>query len=172
MTLKIVGAMAGIRILDSGSELMTIADLSDGSSVRVISTPGINNQPSEYAHIGDELLIVGDVHTSRSTPVIYARSDGVTVVRESAQVLTVPTVSANWILFENDLIRLKGVLGSSGPGTGLRLYDSSGSCSIAVLPSDLDLGNMIGATVTLTATLFFDHRLSALALAPSYAVGE
>jgi hypothetical protein len=168
-TVKVVGVVVDIRLYDSGAEGIIVADLDDGTVVKVVSTPGIKHQPSAYARIGDELQVEGEVSSTQAACVIFAGSDNVLVVRESELVLTVKAISSNWFLFEGDVVRIKGVLEQTGLGVGLRLYDCSDGCSIAVLPDDLDLDQFVGLTVTLTATLHFDHWLSALTLVPSYA---
>ena len=168
-TVKVMGVAVELRLYDSGAEGMIVADLDGGAVVKVVSTPGIKPQPSSYVRIGDELLVEGDVSSTGTACVIFAGSDDIRVVRESERVLTVKAISENWFLFEGDLVRIKGVLERTGLGVGLRLYDLSDGCSIAVLPDNLDLEQFVGSTITLTATLHFDHWLSALTLVPSYA---
>jgi len=171
-TVKASGVLVDLRLYDSGAEGIVIADLDDGAVAKIISTPGIKAQPSAYARIGDELLIEGEVSVSGTTSIIFTSSDDVLVVSQSELVLTVESVSRNWFLFEGDVVRIKGFLERTGLGIGLRLYDRTDGCSIAVIPGDFDLERFVGSVITLTATLRFDHWLSALVLVPSYAVLE
>ena len=169
---KILGVLVDIRVYGSGAEGLTVADLDSGAIIRVISSVGIKPQPSTYVHVGDEVIIVGQVAKSESSPVIFSKSDDLTVLRGSDLVLTVEAVSENWILFEGDTIRIKGVLRPAGSGLGLRLYDFSGPSSIVVTAGSFDIEDFVGSAVTLTATLDFDHVLSMLTLSPYYVVVE
>jgi len=166
MTVKVVGSLVDLRTYDSGSESMIIASLNDRTTIKVVSTPGVKPQPSAYAHVGDELQIDGEIGNSGTVPVIFTTSDDVTRLRRSEQVLTVEVVSNNWLLFEGDVIRIKGILRTTGVGVGIRFYDCADRYSIAIMSNDHDLTRYVGSTVTLTATLYFDHRLNALALEP------
>jgi len=112
------------------------------------------------------LQVTGEVGNSGAAPVIFADSDDVTLLRRSEQVLTVETVSRNWLLFEGDVLRIRGILRPTGLGAGIRFYDCADRYSIAILSYDPDLIRYVDSTVTLTATLYFDHRLNALALEP------
>jgi len=167
---KVLGVLVSLKIYDSGAEGMTLADLEDGSVVRIVCSPLINPQPSTYARVGDEMLVEGAVSQSETGLVIFAGSDDVKVLRESERVLTVRTVSENWVLFEGDMIRVKGILRITESGTGLRLRDPSDAFSIAVLQNKVGAERFVGSTVTLTAMLLFDHSFSALVLVPSYVV--
>ena len=171
-TVKVLGVLVDLKSYDSGAEGLIVADLENGEVVKAISSPGIKTQPSMYAKIGDELLIEGEVGASGSSPVIFTSSDDVAVLRVSELVLTVEAVSRNWLLFDGDMVRVKGSLERTGSGAELRLCDLSSGCSIAVLPRGVDLGQFVGSTVTLTATVNFDYWLSALTLAPSYVAAE
>jgi len=171
-TVKVVGVLVDLRLYDSGAEGIVIADLDDGAVAKIISAPGIKVPPSAYARIGDELLVEGEVSASGTASIIFTNSDEVLVMSQSELVLTVEAVSRNWFLFDGDMVRIKGFLERTGLGIGLRLYDPVDGCSIAVIPGDFDLYRFVGSTITLTATLRFDHWLSALVLVPSYAVPE
>lgn len=171
-TIRVVGILVDLRLYDSGAEGLILADLDDGTVVKVVSMPGINVQPSSYLRVGDEVLVTGEVSASESSPVIFSSSDDLRLQRKSEMVLTVESLARNWHLFDGDIVRVKGVLDSSASGGGLRLYDCSSGTSIAVLHGDADAGRFVGCTVTLTATLQFNTWLGALTLVPSYIVPE
>lgn len=170
-TIRVVGVLVDLRLYDSGAEGLILADLGDGTVVKVVSMLGIKVQPSSYLRVGDEVLVTGEVSSLESSPVIFSSSDDLKLQRKSEVVLTVESLARNWHLFDGDIVRVKGIVDSSASG-GLRLYDCSSRSSIAVLHGDVDAGRFVGSTVTLTATLRFDTWLGALTLVPSCIVPD
>jgi len=169
---ELIGLLVELRIYDSGAEGLVLADADGGFTARVVCSGGIRPQPSSYTSIGDELRVIGDISSGETGTLVFTDSDKIAISRESEAVLSVRTVSSNWMLFEGDTIRINGIVEMDGSGSGLRLVECSGGCSIAVGTNQVSLDILVGQQVIVTATLDFDRRTSSLVLAVLYAVPE
>lgn len=165
---RVVGVLVAYKRYDSGAESLTLADLGDGAVTRVVSSPGIRPQPSAFVDIGDEVLVKGEVSINGSSAVVFAMSDDVSISRASELVLTVEALSKNWLLFEGDIVRVRGIIELTGEGAGMRLRDLSAGCSITILQQSADLGPFVGVAGTVTAEVRYDYWLSMLLLVPFY----
>jgi hypothetical protein len=164
MRVQVVGLLVDLYVYDSGTESLILADVSHKFTVKVIISPATRPQPSRYADVGDELRVLGEVSKSGEAPLVFARSDGVSVLRESEDVLTVDLLRTNWLLFEGDSIRLRGVLDYDALGGSLRLYDLAMNSSLALVPGKIDEMHLLGSRVVVTGILRLDPRLLSLNL--------
>jgi hypothetical protein len=169
---RVIGVLIAHKRYDSGAEGLTLADLEDGAVTRVVSSPGIRPQPSVFADIGDEVLVKGEVSINGSSAIVFVKSDDVSISRASELVLTVESLSKNWLLFDGDTVRVRGVIELTGEGAGMRLRDLSSGCSIVMLQQSINLGQFVGATATVTAEVRYDFWLSMLILVPCYVAAE
>ncbi len=164
MSVQLSGLLVDDWTYESGSESMVLADPAGVATVEVITVPGARPQPSQYANIGDELLVAGKLSKSGQACTVFAKSDGITVLRTSDEVLTVDVLMRTWRLFEGDCVRIRGVLGSDGLQGSVRLFSSERNCSIALDPGGLAVDGLIGTDVLVSALVRFDFRISALTL--------
>ncbi len=142
-----------ISLRDDGSESLVLADTANGMTIRVYCRPGVNDMPSRYASIGDEVRAKGEVSRQGSLPVLFATSDGITLVKDSKSFLTVEALSRNWALFLGDLISLSGLVIPSSIGGNYRLADAGLEQSIALASRSDDLAVMVGKLVSVEAYL-------------------
>ena len=169
---EFIGLLVELRVYDSGTERLVIADAEDGCTIRVVCSDGICPQPSSYASIGDELKVIGKISSSDDGALVFTNSDRITMMRGSETVLSVRTVTSNWVLFEGDTIRINGVLETDGFDSSPRLVECSGGFSIAVGSCQVGLDGLIGQSVIVTARLDFNYRTGSLVLAVFYVVAE
>jgi hypothetical protein len=164
MKVRLSGLLVDEWQFESGSESLVLAEPSGGSSVKVISSPGMRPQPSQYAELGDELQVTGELSKSGLVPTIFAKSDDISVSRESEQVLTVDILIGCWRLFEGDCVRIKGLLDFDGLGIAPRLFGFGMNCSLALDIGGLDVDAIMGHRVVVTGILHFEFRTSALVI--------
>lgn len=117
------GIVADISVFDSGSEALLLTEEAGGAVLKVICSPGVRQSPSGYIDVGDEVRVLGEVSNSRATSVLFSDSDHIDLRRTSEYVLTVETLSKNWLLFEGDEIRITGILMGGAYGKPPRLFD-------------------------------------------------
>jgi len=149
----ILGAVVDLSARDDGSEGLVLADMASGSTIRVHCDPGTGSPPSQYASIGDELRVEGEISRLGQSSMLFTSSGGVSLVKGSVSVLTIEVLSKNWALFVGDRIRIGGVVvPSSAPGC-YRLADDGLERTIALSSEAGDLGSLVGKVVTLEAFL-------------------
>ncbi len=161
---RVCGLMVGLWEYESGAESFVLAEPNDGRTVKVVSSPAASPQPSEYADVGDELRVRGELSKAGFVPTIFTKSDGVSVSRESEDVLDIDVLGRNWQLFEGDCVRIGGVLLVDGLGTGPRLFDRDMRCSLAISMDGFDVDSYLGSRVVVTGILRFDSRTLSLVL--------
>jgi hypothetical protein len=172
MKVQVTGLLVDLYVYDSGTESLILADTSQKCTVKVIISPATRPQPSRYVDVGDELRVLGEISKSDETTLVFARSDGVTVSRESEEVLTVDLLKTNWFLFEGDSIRLRGVLDYDALGVSLRLFDLAMNSSLALVPGEIKALHLLGSSVVVTGVLRLDPRLLSLNLLVSSIVAD
>ena len=172
MKVRISGIMVDLWKYESGSESLVLAEPAGGFSVKVVSSPANRPQPSKYADVGDELLVMGELSKSGQVPMIFARSDGISVARESEDVLTIDIIAKNWMLFDGDCIRVKGLLDFDGLETELRLFSYDASISLRLMMGDLGVEGYIGSEVLVSGTLMFDSRTLSIVLLVKSVTGD
>jgi hypothetical protein len=172
MSIQLSGLLVDDWAYESGTESIVLADPAGGTTVEVLCAQGALPQPSQYANIGDELLVIGRLSKSGQTCTVYANSDDITVLNTSDEILTVELLVRNWNLFEGDYVRLKGTLGWDGLHYSVRLFSFSRSCSIALDPGGLLVTGLIDSDVLVSAFVRFDYRVSALTLLAKSVVAD
>ncbi len=152
------GVLVDIKVFDGGSEALLLTDDADGSVLRVISSPGIKQQPSGYLDIGDEVRVLGEVSNSRVLSIMYSSSDRIDLIRASENVLTVEILSRSWLLFQGDELRISGVLATYATSETLRLFDPDMDHSISLRNDGQDLSHLAMKIVTVEGFLRFDSN--------------
>lgn len=164
MKVRISGIMVDLWRYESGTESLVLAEPGCGLTVKVVSSLASRPQPSKYADIGDELLVSGELSKSGQAPTIFARSDGISVAKESEDVLTIDLLAENWMLFDGDCIRVKGLLDYDGLNMNLRLFSFDTSTSLTLTMGGLDAEAFIGSRTVVTGVLRFDPRTMSIVL--------
>jgi len=123
---RVSGLLVSLWRYDSGDESLVLADPSDGATADVRCAGGRAPLPSTYLHIGDELLVEGELTESGRQPVITGSADGIERLRQSETALSVRVVCLFWLLFEGDRFNLTGIISADGQ----RLEDLSSGYSI------------------------------------------
>jgi hypothetical protein len=172
MKVRIKGLLVDLWKYETGSESLVLAEPGWSGTIRVVSSPATLPQPSRYADLGDELVILGDLSKSGAVPTIYSTSDSISVSKESEDILTVDMLRDNWVLFNGDSIRLRCSLDYDGLRAGLRLYNSGKNCSLAANMGGLDASRFVGSQVLVTGTLTIDQRTLSLTLTVSSIVSD
>lgn len=149
---------------ESGVESLILSDPSGSSSVKILSSKGLRPQPSQYADIGDEILVIGEISNDGLSPTVFARSDDIQVSLDSEKILTVDILASNWGLFEGDCIKITGILGQDGFSSAPRLYSQGMNRSVALLTGGMDISALLTSKVIVTGTLRFDSRTMTLVL--------
>jgi hypothetical protein len=152
------GILVDIRIFDSGTEALLLADDTDGALLDVISSPGIRPQPSDYVDIGDEIRVLGEVSNSRASSTLYSSSDHVSLRRASEYVLTVEMLSRNWQLFQGDQLRISGVLATDVADGAVRLFDPDMGHSVSIQYDGQDVSRLMSKKVIVVGILKFDSN--------------
>lgn len=163
-TVSLRGVLVDMWRADSGSETLLLVDLSDNSTVRVIWLPCGGPTPSETVSIGDEVRVQGDVSPAQMPPVVFARGHAVWLVRPSEAVISVWALSDHWALFENDRIRVAGVLSLDPSTRSFRLCDPDMQHTVLLRYSDEGILALNGERVLTTAVLRMDARTMSLVL--------
>ena len=160
----VYGLMVDLWGYESGAESFVLAEPGSGRTVKVVSSPAASPQPSEYAQVGDELRVRGELSKAGFVPTIFTKSDRVSVSRESEDVLEIEVLGRNWHLFDGDCVRIGGVLLMDGLGIVPRLFDHDMRSSLALSMDGFDASAYLNERVIVTGILGFDHRTLALIL--------
>jgi len=163
-TVLVRGLLVDLRVNDGGSESLVLADREGAASVWVFVSQAIRSLPSSYAHVGDELRVVGNLALSRSGMSLYSDSDSVVLLARAEQVLTVGALSSHWELFLGDDISVSGILMQTVASSGPRLFDIDMERSLSL---SLDGGwddQLLGRTVTVIGRLVLDEESMSLVL--------
>jgi hypothetical protein len=158
--LTTVGSLVSLRVFESGSEVIVLADTMSGRTARVVCTFGPGPPPSARASIGDTVSVHGQCTIEEGAPVVYCRYPDVIVLHQSEEVLTVAVLGTSWQLFIGDTFCIGGIA-MLDPDRGPRLVDSEGGCSI-----EMRLGDMppVDGRVVVVVTLLLDGSTMALLL--------
>jgi len=159
-SVAVSGILVDFRSYDSGVENLVLMDSRSGATVKILCSKGIGPPPSQYAAIGDELLIRGEVSQYKSSPTVFTDSEGVSVLKKAEFVLTVKLLSTNWVLFEGDEFVIRGVMMQSGH----RLYDHDLEHSIMVVSDGVSVSQFDDKGVLVTCELRYDDSIMALTL--------
>jgi hypothetical protein len=154
------GVLVDFRSYDAGVENLVLMDSRSGATVKIACYKGIGAPPSQYAAIGDELLIRGEVSQYKSSPTVFTDNEGISVLKKAEFVLTVELLAANWALFEGDEFVIRGVMMQSGH----RLYDHNLEHSIMVISDGLSVSQFDDRGVLVTCELQYDESIMALTL--------
>jgi hypothetical protein len=160
----VYGLMVDLWGYESGAESFVLAEPESGRTVKVVSSPAASPQPSEYAQVGDELRVSGELSKTGFVPTIFTKSDRVSLTRESEDVLGIEVLGRNWHLFEGDCVRVGGILLMDGLGVGPRLFDLGMRSSLALSMDGFDAASYLGERVIVTGILGFDSRTLSLIL--------
>ena len=164
---RLVGVVVGLSLNEGGSEDVIIADVQQGTTVKIICMSGTRPLPSRYISIGDEVSLTGA--TADSSPnVVFTTSDDIVVTRGSESTLTVGILASNWLLFEGDSFTVGGVLIERDRGS-FALSDLDGLHTIRVVFAG-ELSGYVGKNVLVTAQLRLDSATMALVLSASSVV--
>ena len=159
-SVAVSGILVDFRSYDSGVENLVLMDSRSGATVKILCSKGIGPPPSQYAAIGDEILIRGEVSQYQSSPTVFTNNEGVTVLKKAEFVLTVELLSTNWILFEGDEFVIRGIMMQSGH----RLYDYDLEHSIMVVSDGMSISQFDEREVLVTCELRYDDSIMALTL--------
>ena len=159
-SVAVSGILVDFRSYDAGVENLVLMDSRSGATVKIRCSKGIGPPPSQYAAIGDELLIRGEVSQYKSSPTVFTDSEGVSVLKKVEFVLTVKLLSANWVLFEGDEFVIRGVMMQNGH----RLYDHDLEHSIMVVSDGVSVSQFDGKDVLVTCSLRYDDSIMSLTL--------
>jgi len=162
--IRALGLLVDLWVRDDGSERLVLAEPQARAMLTVICSPGVREQPSAYARIGDQLEVTGELFHARSTPTIYVRSDDVRMLRPSESVLTVGILASDWRLFEGDEMRIRGFLQKDWLTGGYRLFDSSKEHGIALEYGGEDIAPLLGHEVLIEGVLRFDTSSMSLVI--------
>lgn len=138
---------------DSGLETLLLADLKDGSTVKLAHQANGPVAFTSLLSIGDEISSVGEVRRSGESTTMWVSDDGIRLMRQSEAVLSVDAICRNWLLFEGDPLNVSGLL---QPGTlpgELVLSDQDGGVRIALFDPPYGLDEYIGRVVMLDCEL-------------------
>lgn len=159
--LTAVGSLVSLRVFESGSEVIVLADVMSGQTARVVCTYGPGSPPSSRVSIGDTVSVHGQCAFEDGAPTVYCRYPDVAVLRQSEEALTVSILSTSWQLFIGDTLCIGGVA-TVDPALGSRLVDVEGGCSIGLLMGDLA---PVEGHIVVVATLLLDDSTMTLQLA-------
>ena len=159
-SVAISGILVDFHSYDAGVENLVLLDPRSGITVKIVCYKGIGQSPSQYAAIGDELLIRGEVSQYKSSPTVFTDNEGVSVLKKAEFVLTVRLLSTNWVLFEGDEFVIRGVMMQSGH----RLYDHDLEHSIMVVSDGVSVSQFDGREVLVTCELRYDDSIMSLTL--------
>lgn len=131
--LTVVGLLVSLHSYDSGSEALTLADVSGSATAKAISTFSPGPPPSEYVSIGDMLAVTGQCTFREGEPCVYCRYTDVKVLSSSEEVLTVDVLSRSWSLFEGDDISVLGIVEIDAGGViWLRAHEGEAAIRMAM----------------------------------------
>lgn len=169
----LIGVIVDMSLRDGGAEVLVIADISEGTTLRVYCDHGLNEQPSRFLSVGDEVRVHGEVSTLGSSPILFTTSDGIFLSRKSESVLSMDALYRNWAILEGDSFRMSGLVINGGESGSYRLSDPKVQQSILLRPDHLDLASQVGKKVTLTVVLRLDQETMSLVLiASSFSLGQ
>jgi len=150
---RLTGVLVHAWRYDSGLETMLLADLQDGSTVKLAhQSPGSPGYTS-FLSVGDEVSSVGEVRRYGEGTTVWVSDDGIRLTRESEAALTVGAICQNWLLFEGDHLNVSGVLAAGDPPGELVLSDQDGLARIAVFHPPSGLESLVGKPVVLECQL-------------------
>jgi hypothetical protein len=159
-SVAVSGILVDFRSYDAGAENLVLMDPHTGITVKIVCNKGIGQAPSQYASIGDELLIRGEVSQYKSSPTVFTDNEGVSVIKKAKFVLTVKLLSTNWILFEGDEFVIRGVMMQGGH----RLYDHDLEHSIMVVSDGVSVSQFDDRDVLVNCELRYDDSIMSLTL--------
>jgi len=154
------GILVDFRSYDVGVENLVLMDPRSGATAKIVCYKGISPPPSQYAAIGDKLLIRGEVSQYKSSTTVFTDNEGVSVLKKAEFVLTLELLSANWILFEGDEFVIRGVMMQNGH----RLYDHDLEHSILVVSDRVCVSQFDDRDVLVTCELRYDETIMSLTL--------
>jgi hypothetical protein len=158
-SVRVEGVVTAIVIYESGWTTLTLTDLGDGASAKVLCAPSGPSPPSDIPSIGDLVSAAGESSHDDAMPVLFSTWDSITVLARSHSVLDVRALCENWEHFLGDRFEVGGVV-RSGP----LLADPSGQFAISMAVGSLALQMPSGLTVVVDSTLFMDYGAMALVL--------
>ena len=161
---RVQGIVVEMREHDSGYLSVTLADLTTGETALAFYRPSARDILLREVSIGDEVLIVCVVASDSSHPVLYADSQGTTILSKSTAALSVETLCANWRLFEYDRLNVSGVVEVEPESGIVWLADTLGSARLRLQADPERIDAINGALATVDGTLILDTRTMAPSL--------
>jgi hypothetical protein len=153
---RTMGVLTRSWVYESGYEALLLADCEQGDTVRVMCSRGREDMPSQWAAVGDAILVEGRVSRDASETLIFSSSDRVDLVQKAEFVMNVDILSIHWRLFEHDRFNISGVAVPGAADGEWLLGDDDGSCVISVRMDDPCEALRPGDRLTLDCTLLVD----------------
>lgn len=153
---KVVGVVADMRRYDSGTESLILVDLTDGCSIGIYCIEDLGTRPSDYAKVGDELVVLGTVVRSDGLASLLSCPSQVALSRASEYVLTTDLLSSNWASFLGDDITVRGRIIQCPQSDEVRLSDEPGNTSISLRSDSVALLFYADSDVVLAGELKMD----------------
>jgi hypothetical protein len=146
---RLTGVLVHAWRYDSGLETMLLADLQDGSTVKLAHQSSDSPGYTSFLSIGDEVASVGEVRRIGESTTVWVSDDAIRLIKQSETVLTVGAICRNWLLFEGDHLNVSGLLAAGDLPGEMVLSDLDGPGSIAVFRPPSGLEPLMGRTVIL-----------------------
>ncbi|MCU0859860.1 MAG: hypothetical protein MUE55_04680 [Thermoplasmata archaeon] len=150
---RLQGVLAHAWRYDSGLETLLLADLGDGSTVKLAHQVTGPTAFTSLLSIGDEVSSVGEVRRSGESTTMWVSDDGIRLMRQSEAVLSVDAICRNWLLFEGDPLNVSGLLQPGSLPGDLVLSDREGGARIALFDPPSGLDGLLGRAVVLECEL-------------------
>lgn len=150
---RVFGTVVHAWRYDSGLETMLLADLSDGSTVKLAHQSAASAAYTSTLRIGDEVASVGEVSHGDGGTTLWVTGADFQLVRESEAALTVEEICENWQLFEGDAMTIRGTIREGTLPGEWALADVDGHHWIVLFGPPLGLLLLKGSVVTLECEL-------------------
>ena len=148
---KVRGVLVHAWRYDSGLENMILADLEDGSTVKLTHQSAASAAFTSVLSIGDEVSVLGEVRHAGGSLTLWVASGDLLLLRQSDAVLSVSAVCENWQLFEGDSLNIRGVV--CEVDGDIALSDADGQSRIALFDAPYGLWQLVGTAVVLECRL-------------------
>lgn len=153
---EVVGVVVDLRRYDSGTEAIVLVDLADGCSISIYCIDGIGPRPTDYAKVGDELVVIGTVLWSGGSASLLSRPGQVILSRASEYVLTPDLLSRNWASFVGDEVTIRGRIIEGQQLGEARLSDESCGATVLLRSDSVNLLLYADSDVVLAGELKMD----------------
>lgn len=151
--IRLQGVLVHAWKYDSGLETLLLADLGDGSTVKLAHQADGPTVFTALLSIGDEVSSFGEVRRSGESITMWVSDDGILLMRQSETVLSVDAICRNWLLFEGDPLNVSGLLQPGSLPGEMVLSDQECGARIALFDPPYGLEGCLGRTVVLECVL-------------------